>query len=241
MLGLKKMADGHDPNSFSNTLRAKRFRLFQQLVGDLRRPLRIIDVGGTVEFWKQRGWANLEDVRITLVNLKRQTSPYDNIDCVVGDATSLESFADRSFDIAFSNSVIEHLFTFENQMLMAREMRRVGRAYFVQTPNYWFPVEPHFHIPAWQWLPLTVRMAVLQRRTCGWQRQRPDPARAWRDVNEVRLLTKSELRQLFPNSTIVGERLFGLNKSWMCYDGFPCAQTHPAIMLDVEDEPQLSH
>ena len=76
------------------------------------------------------------------------------------DATNLHEFGDASFDIAFSNSVIEHLSTFENQARMAAEVRRVARAYWVQTPNFWFPIEPHFLVPAWHWLPGWL-MAVL--------------------------------------------------------------------------------
>lgn len=65
-----------------------------------------------------------------------------------GDATNLSQYSDKSFDIVFSNSVIEHLYTKENQISMAKEVNRVGKNYFIQTPNYWFPIEPHWVFPS---------------------------------------------------------------------------------------------
>ena len=155
-----------------------------------------------------------------MVNLKSEPQQYANIRSVLGDATRLSDYADQSFDIAFSNSVIEHLFTLENQAAMAREVQRVGKAYWVQTPNYWFPMEPHFHVPGWQWMPMRLRVAILQRRTCGWRGRTPDPARALDVVSEVRLLTRRELGELFPSASIVPEKFLGLTKSWIAYGGF---------------------
>src|SRR5690606_17235646 len=119
----------------------------------LPRPLRVLDIGGTVSFWEQRGWTECKDVAITLVNLAQEESPYENVTSLRGDATDLREFADQSMDVVFSNSVIEHLFDRKSQAAMAKEVVRVGRDYWVQTPNLWFPMEPHFQVPGWQWLP----------------------------------------------------------------------------------------
>lgn len=221
MLGLRRLTDDENPESFSNRMRAKRFELFEHLVAHMPRPLRILDVGGTTAFWENRGWAGRDDVEITMLNLKMQESKYTNITFNVGDATSMPEYADQSFDIAFSNSVIEHLFTFEKQMGMAREICRVAKAYWVQTPNFWFPIEPHFHVPGWQWLPVSLRVAILRRRTCGWRGRTRDPLKAREVVTEVRLLTRAALHRMFPQATIIAEKWCGLNKSWIVYDGFP--------------------
>ena len=101
-------------------------RLFERLVSPLPRPLRIINVGGTSEFWEQHGWAGRDDIQITLVNLQAQPARFANIAPHVASATDLRMFPDRSFDIAHSNSVIEHLFRFEDQRRMANELRRVA-------------------------------------------------------------------------------------------------------------------
>jgi hypothetical protein len=202
-------------------MRTKRFRKFEALTAGLPRPIRILDIGGTNEFWRHRGWAGRDDIQIVTLNLFAEERIHDNIRPVAGDATDLGPFASGSFDVAFSNSVIEHLFTFQNQKRMASEIQRVGKAFWVQTPNFWFPMEPHFHVPGWQWMPTTVRSAMLQRWRCGWRGPCPDPSKARELVKEVRLLTGTEMRKLFPGSTLLRERFGGMTKSWIAIGGFP--------------------
>lgn len=216
----RRLAAGE--GSLSHRLRQERFALFTKLTDRLPRPLRVLDVGGTVEFWERRGWAGRDDVDITLVNLRAYETPHRNITSVAGDATDLSRWADRSFDIVFSNSVIEHLFTYDRQLAMAREVRRVGRAFWVQTPNYAFPIEPHFMvIPGWHWLPERVRVAILRRIRVGWRGPYPDREEARSKVREVRLMTRREVERAFPGARIVGEPFLGLTKSWVALDGFP--------------------
>lgn len=221
MLLLRSRANAFDSASLSNALRARRFSIFETLTGDLPRPLRILDIGGTTAFWEQRHWAGRPDVHITTVNLKAEARKYDNIEPREGDATDLHEFADGSYDVTFSNSVIEHLFTFDKQARMAAEIQRVGRAHWVQTPNYWFPMEPHFHVVGWQWLPVWMRVAIIRRRTCGWRGRTIDPIRAREVVGEVRLMTRRELAGLFPDSKLMPERFYGFVKSWVVLAGFP--------------------
>lgn len=218
-MDLRTLADVRSADSLSNRLRSRRFARFEALVRDLPRPLRLIDIGGTTAFWEQRGWAGRDDVCITTINLTAECQKYDNIEPRAGDATDLSEYADRSFDVAFSNSVIEHLFTFDHQAAMAREVRRLAPVYWVQTPNFWFPIEPHFHVPGWQWLPLGLRVAILRRRRCGWRGPCPDAEQARELVREVRLLTRGELRRLFPDATLAPERFAGLVKSWIAIRG----------------------
>jgi Methyltransferase domain len=218
---VQRLADGNRSDSLSHRLRERRFRLFESLSGRLARPLSIIDIGGTTEFWERCGWADRDDVSITLVNLGEQDQRYANITPTIGDATDLSEHSDDSFEIAFSNSVIEHLFTFEAQSKMAAEVRRVAKAYWVQTPNFWFPVEPHFLVPAWHWLPESTRVAILQRRGVGWAGRCPDPDYAREIVQQHRLMRRNELARLFPGASIVPERFGGLVKSWTALAGFP--------------------
>ena len=218
---IRKLANSDNPNSFANRMRSRRFGRFEALIEPIARPVRILDVGGTNEFWESRGWAGCGDYQITTLNLFAEEKRHRNIEPVAGDATNLASFANRSFDVVFSNSVIEHLFTLENQRRMASEVQRVGKAYWVQTPNFWFPMEPHFHVPAWQWLPVAARVAMIRRWRCGWRGPCSDPIRARELVAEVRLLRKGELAQLFPGAEVVAERFAGLVKSWTVVGGFP--------------------
>lgn len=216
---LRKLSDANASGSLSNRLRARRFAAFALAVERLPKPVRILDIGGTITFWEQRGWAGREDVRITLVNRDVQTSPHSNIEATIGDATDLSRFRGAGYDIAFSNSVIEHLFEMRHQREMAQEVMRVAPAYWVQTPNFWFPVEPHFLCFGWQWLPEWVRVFLIQRRRWGWRGPCRDPELARRIVREVRLLSRRELRGLFPDGRIHAERFLGLAKSWIVERG----------------------
>ncbi len=218
---VRQLADGSNPDSLSNRMRTRRFHLFETLAATLPRPLRILDVGGTNEFWENRGWADRDDVQIYTLNLTAEEQKHKNVFPVAGDATNLKEFGDLSFDIAFSNSVIEHLFTLENQKRMADEVQRVGKAYWVQTPNFWFPMEPHFHIPGWQWMPLGLRIAMIRRFRCGWRGPCPDPVRAKQLVTEVRLLNATELRAMFPKARLCPEKFGPFTKSWIAIAGFP--------------------
>jgi Methyltransferase domain len=222
-LDLRTLANGSDAGSFSNRMRSRRFELFESLVEPMPRPLRILDIGGTNEFWEQRGWADRDDVEIVTANLEAEEQLHENIHPVVADATDLSRYDDASFDITFSNSVIEHLFTYDAQAAMAREVQRVGKAYWVQTPNYWFPVEPHFLVPGWQWLPEQARIAMIRRRRLGWRGPCPEIEDARRAVGEIRLMTGKELATLFPKATLRPERFNGLTKSWIVTGGFPVA------------------
>lgn len=219
MPSLRKLADVHADDSLSNRMRMKRFAMFERLLAPLPRPVRILDVGGTVAFWEHRGWAERDDCEITLLNLKAEDSPHEHIRSTVGSATEMPEHADGAFDVVFSNSVIEHLFTLENQRKMASEVRRVGRGYWVQTPNYYFPIEPHFHVPGWQWMPQAARIALLRRFRCGWRGPCPDRAEAAELVREVRLMSRREMRECFPDAHLHAERFKGLTKSFVAIGG----------------------
>jgi hypothetical protein len=104
---------------------------------------------------------------------------------------------------------------------MAREVRRVAPAYWIQTPNFWFPMEPHFLVPGWQWLPEDVRIAILQRREVGHFGREPVREDARRVVRGSQLLTRRRMQELFPDSTLVGERYGWLVKSWTAVRGLP--------------------
>lgn len=216
---LRRAANVYDEESFSNRRRSRRFAAFAELVDSLAsssdRPVRILDIGGTNAFWENRGWTQRDDVEIVLVNLDAEPATHDNIEPRAGDATDLGEFPDGAFDVVFSNSVIEHLETLGRQKAMAAEVRRLAPVYWVQTPNFWFPVEPHFLTPAWHWLPIRVRIALLRRRRWGWRGPCPDPEVASAYVREVRLMRRGEIRRLFPDATLKEERFGPFVKSFV--------------------------
>jgi hypothetical protein len=151
----------HD--SLGNSFRIKRFKFLADKLDKFPKPVSILDVGGTLRYWETRGFQNNNDFNITIINLESSDSPYANIKILKGDAANLSNFKDKSFDLAFSNSVIEHLTVFDKQVLMAKEMMRTGKFYFVQTPNRYFPIEPHFLFPFFQFLPYSLKYFILTK------------------------------------------------------------------------------
>jgi SAM-dependent methyltransferase len=109
----------------------------------------ILDVGGTQTFWDTSGFFDekMNLLRITLMNVRKVPVSRPNFNSIVGDARDLKEFKENQFDVVFSNSVIEHVGDYNDQLQMANEIRRVGKRYFVQTPNLYFPIEPHLFSP----------------------------------------------------------------------------------------------
>jgi hypothetical protein len=167
------------------------------------------------------GFINEPGVEITLLNRSIMETSYAAFVAVSGDARDMRSFADNTFDVVFSNSVIEHVGTLEDQRRMAAEVQRVGKCYFLQTPNRYFPIEPHFLFPFFQFLPLSLRVFFVRHFDVGWYKKIPDKQQATEEVASIRLLTKCELVSLFPGASLYKERFLGLTKSLIVYDGWP--------------------
>jgi 2-polyprenyl-3-methyl-5-hydroxy-6-metoxy-1,4-benzoquinol methylase len=216
---LKKFADNRRIDSLATKLRRKRFVLFSSLISSLPRPLRILDVGGTEIFWERMDFIK-EDVEIVLLNLSNVEVTYRNLSNVAGDARKMVQFRDKEFDVVFSNSVIEHVGEYYQQRQMAEEVSRVGKKYFVQTPNYFFPIEPHFLFPCFQFFPVQWKVFLIRHFDVGWFKRIPDVQKATETVNSIRLLTEPELKKLFPGATIYKEKFFGMVKSFIAYNGW---------------------
>ena len=188
---------------------------FLQLTKVQLGALRILDVGGTLQFWVNSwpvgGW---EKISVTLLNISNQQIVGElPITSVEGDARDLHQFGSGEFDWCFSNSVIEHVGTLADQLRMASEVRRVARGYFIQTPSRYFPIEPHHHFPGWAQLPIWLRTVLHQRMDLGWIKAEPNYLSARIDVESIRLLSLREFRLLFPDAEIRYERIGPFLKS----------------------------
>lgn len=214
---IQPIVDNSQPSSYAAKLRRKRFQIFCNLIAPLDRPIHILDIGGTQHFWEIMQFTEIEGINITILNLEPPEVRYPHFSGIAGDATNLAEFSDGTFDVVFTNSVIEHVGDYEAQNRMATEVQRVGRHYFLQTPNYYFPIEPHFLFPGYQWLPLEARVWLIQHFRLGWRPKTPNRRQAQEMVESIRLLRKSELRQLFPQAQIYEERLLGMVKSFILY------------------------
>ena len=217
---IKSLADNSSATSLATRMRAARFSLFISLLGSIKGHVDILDIGGTQSFWNLMGGGDLGDISITLLNIEHQDVASDKFISAVGDARNMPRFGTRSFDVVFSNSVIEHVGTYDDQRRMANEVMRVGKRYFIQTPNKRFPLEPHFLFPWFQYLPGEARAQMVHRFSVGWYKRIPDIRAARAEVDSVRLLTKRQFSALFPGASIHVERFAGLAKSFVAYGGW---------------------
>lgn len=204
----------YDPG---NSFRVRRFSLFKKLVDRILEgtaTCKVLDIGGTIDYWRSFA-AQLDPrrVAVTVVNIECEENTVNDIKFLPGDGRSLPSLDDNSFDIVHSNSVIEHVGRWQDMCSMAKEVRRLAPRYFVQTPYYWFPIEPHARFLALHWMPEAVRYRIVMKRTCGyWQRQE-DLGEAMKTIQSAVLLDKRQMNYLFPDATIVPEKLCGITKS----------------------------
>lgn len=194
------------------TLRKRRMERFAATFG-VTATTRILDVGGTPVNWL------LLDVRprVTLLNMPPADNPVlEGFQYVAADGRGLP-FRDKSFQIVFSNSVIEHVGSPADQRQFADEIRRVGMQYWLQTPNRWFPIEQHLLTPGLHFLPRALQRQVARRWTVWDSVERPSPDRRQfyieHYLRDIRLLDASELARLFPDGRLLRERHLGLTKS----------------------------
>jgi hypothetical protein len=185
---------------------------------------RIADLGGEWWYWRifDREFLDRHKVRIDLIN------PYEpdasEIDAKLftvslRDACELDDIPDYSFHLVHSNSVIEHVGDWPRVSKFARHARRLARRYIVQTPNYWFPLEPHFGMaPLLHWLPEPLRIGLMLRRKLG-PIAVSDLGEAMMKSQSARLLSYRAFAFLFPDAMILRERVFGLTKSFLAARG----------------------
>jgi hypothetical protein len=189
--------------NLSSSFRKKRMKLFMRTFA-ITRATTILDVGGTAETWQTIS----SPAQITLVNIRLpdSLSPLPaNMRYIQGDGTALQ-FYDQSFDIVFSNSVIEHLYTLENQKKFANEVARVGRSLWIQTPSRSFFFEPHYMAPMIHYLPKTIQKKFVRYFTFWGLLARPSKNYVENMVNEINLLSFKEFQSLFPSCFIHQEK-----------------------------------
>lgn len=190
--------------------RAQRHRQFVEVILPKTEET-MVDVGGYPEYWASfpRLVKHIDCVNLHAYPWDASRAPQHSISTLIGNGCALE-MKDRAYDIAFSNSVIEHVGDLPAQQAFAREMMRVGGRIWVQTPAYECPIEPHFLAPFIHWFPKGVRRALARNFTIwGWS-QRPSKEEVREFVDFTRLMTKREFKAAFPGCEIRTERLLGV-------------------------------
>jgi methyltransferase family protein len=202
-------------NDASNRFRQTRFNShIKPIINKIRAQkgsCSIVDIGGDYEYWLDFDLGS--DVTVKLVNLKEPVPLEDKrFSSAFGDARNLD-FQDNSFDLVHSNSLIEHVGLWSDMKRTAAEMRRLAPNYYVQTPNFWFPVDPHSRTAFIHWLPLHTRRKMLLKKPRGFYKKPGDLDAAMILVEGTSMLDELQMKNLFPDSKIVKEKVFGLTKS----------------------------
>jgi hypothetical protein len=182
--------------------RSRRFRGFLERYSACKT---IVDMGGDPNLWTEL-LGRTKDVVVVNLSL---TGEYKRLLYVVGDGRRMP-FANKSMDLAFSNSAIEHVGSYEDQCRFAEEMMRIGSSVYCQTPCRMFPIDPHLNAFLLHWLPRRwLTPTVLRYCTLtGWLLGKSY-------VYDVTWISKRKLQALFPGCSIKTERFLGLPKSFV--------------------------
>jgi len=197
---------------FLRAFRPRRLRTFYRLF-QIDSQTKVLDIGGGAWFWDLALSEGLPLPQVTVLNIvSAGNEARGYLDWIVGDARSI-NLRDHSFDVVFSNSLVEHLGDWDSQRRFAEEVRRLAPRYFVQTPDRSCPIEPHFVTPFVHWLPKSIRPHTIRNLTVWGLTSRPSRSECIRLCQEISLLSKREMGILFPDGRILSERFMGLPKS----------------------------
>jgi ubiquinone/menaquinone biosynthesis C-methylase UbiE len=195
-------------SKLSEISRKRKTELFYEIIKP-NKDMSVLDIGAQVSGsasdnpnfidqykWKDKVTAlNIMDKHIALIKEK-----YPQVNVVVGDACSLP-WPDKHFDIVYSNAVVEHLPNYEMQTKMASEIMRVGKSWFITTPNRWYPFEFHMRLPFVTWIPFDwyrhfsriVRYNHIKNKYTWFNNSSAD----------LSLLSSSRLKKCFKGSKII--------------------------------------
>jgi Methyltransferase domain len=198
--------------------RRKRMLKFQAIISPSQNDI-LLDVGGYPATWTENPQLTQKIICLNVHDVIWNSSDYPQhqIETTIGDGCDLK-FDDNAFDIVFSNSVIEHVGDWGKQIDFAKEVRRVGKKLWIQTPAFECPLEPHYLAPFVHWLPISIRRRLLRWFTpWGWI-QKPSQDEIDTTIAFTRLLSKKEFLELFPDCVVITERLLWIiPKSYIAY------------------------
>ena len=213
---------------YSEKSRKKRAKIFLDKLSP-QKEATILDLGGGNGKYIHTIVKDLSSLDITIADILEEDlahamNTYGYKTAVLNESKQLP-FEDNAFDIVFCNSVIEHVTIPKNQVWklkntkeferlsllrqqeFADEIQRIGKSYFVQTPNKYFLIESHSWLPGFlPILPRIIQLETIRFFNKFWfKKTSPD----WN------LLTYKKIQQLFPGATIYREKSFGFTKSLM--------------------------
>jgi hypothetical protein len=204
---LEKFIDPDRPGSLTHRFRETRNEEFKRRFPSLEN-MSVLDLGGTAISWRVLG---LRPERVTLVNMDEAGDPPESWIEHVREDACVGGFG--KYDLVFSNSLMEHLGGHARRQRFAEVVRESAPSWWVQTPYRYFPIEPHWIFPFFQFLPFATRVAVTRHWPTLHVGATPGRAEAAELVASVELISGTEMRTYFPESDIWFERIAGVPKS----------------------------
>jgi hypothetical protein len=204
---LSPIIDPDNAHSLTRRIRQRRNEEFKRTFPDLA-DMRVLDLGGTAVSWRVLG---LRARNVTVVNLDEVKGPEEPwLEYVRGDACA-GGFG--QYDLVFSNSLMEHLGGHTRRRQFADVVRESAPSWWIQTPYRYFPVEPHWVFPGFQFMPFRTRVFISQHWSMLHMPACKDRTAAEELVASVELISASEMRSYFPTGQIWFERIAGIPKS----------------------------
>jgi hypothetical protein len=208
----RRFVDTESASSFSTRWRQRRWLLLAERFPGLG-DMRVLDLGGTAESWRL---CPIQPAHLTLLNLFDQGAV--GADVVIGDACNPPvSLQGEHFDLVYANSVIEHVGGHYRREQFAQTVHSLGDHHWIQTPNRYFPIEPHFLFPGLQFLPVPFAVRAVVLWPVGNFGNLKSREIALGKVQGIELLGMSQMRSYFPDSEMLRERVGPLTKSLIAY------------------------
>jgi len=201
--------------------RKRRFSLLHERFPQLP-EMHVLDLGGEAHTWVRE---ERRPRHVTLLNFgMKLDATREQIEregasswltAVGGDACDPpEEVRDQDFDLVYSNSVFEHVGGHGPRRHFAYWAQTLAKHHWVQTPNRYFPVEPHWLAPGFQFASPRLQAVLLGHWPLAspFYRKAEWPERVQRAMS-IELLSPAMMRIYFPESELVRERMAGLAKS----------------------------
>ena len=214
------LADPDNPKSASGRARRARWHQFLTFFPDIEN-CRVLDLGGTLGSWSL---CPRDPRELTIVNLEcdDQTLSLESgtpVQLIRGDVFNLEEcLPPQTFDVVYSNSLLEHLGGHVRRASFAQTARSLAPRYWVQTPYRYFPIEPHYVFPCVQFFPLPLRAEIARHWPLGHMHEK-DRRASLEAAQAIELVGRAELSLYFPDARIVTEWFAGLPKSLIAFRG----------------------
>jgi len=225
------ISDYDNPNSLGSKFRLKRTAQLLLLMEKCFKRyghVNVLDIGGRANYWDiiPDNLFHKMKMSVTMVNTQSEldvstvkNSKSKHFVEIIGNGCSLPHLKSNSFQIVHSNSVIEHVGEWKQMKKMAKEITRLAPFHYVQTPAYWFPIEPHFMTPFFHWLPEPLRVSLLMKFNLGHMSRQHTTSDAVEVVQSAHLLDEKMMQSLFPDSQIKKEKCLFMTKSLIAIKG----------------------